>query len=106
EIVHAIREVTADRRYISPAIAQQMALSQVSGDGESPFDSLSERETQVMLMLMEGHKISVISEKLCLSPKTVSTYRYRLYDKLGVTNDVELARLAMRHGVIEGDGPR
>ncbi len=102
EIMHAIREVQANRRYVSPELAQRMALANTSDD-RSPFDGLSEREMQVMLMLMDGHRVNDISEKLHLSPKTVSTYRYRLYDKLGVTNDVELARLAMQHGMISSN---
>jgi len=53
-----------------------------------------------MLMVTQGQSIQDISDRLCLSPKTVSTYRYRLYEKLGVENDVELTHLAMRHGVI------
>jgi len=102
EISHAIRETLAGRRYITPDIAQQLALSQFpDNESGSPFDSLSERELQVMMMLMEGHKVSEISDKLCLSPKTISTYRQRLYNKLGVQSDIELARLAMMHGVIE-----
>jgi two-component system invasion response regulator UvrY len=52
-------------------------------------------------MMMDGQSIGAISEKLCLSPKTVSTYRTRLYAKLGVQNDIELARLALLHGVVE-----
>ena len=59
-----------------------------------------------MLMVTQGHNIQDISDKLCLSPKTVSTYRYRLYEKLGVDNDVELTHLAMRHGMVEyGQSP-
>jgi len=102
EISHAIHETLAGRRYITPDIAQQLALSQFpEHENESPFDSLSERELQVLMMLMEGQKINAISSKLCLSPKTISTYRQRLYTKLGVHSDIELARLAMLHGVIE-----
>ena len=71
------------------------------GGDESPFDSLSPRELQVMLMLTQGTKVQEISDKLCLSPKTVSTYRHCLYDKLGVTSDVALTRLAMRYGVVD-----
>ena len=56
---------------------------------------------QVMLMLTQGHSTQLISEKLHLSPKTVSTYRYRLFDKLGVSNNVELTRMAIRYGLIE-----
>lgn len=103
EIVHAIREVVAGRRYICAEIAQSLALSLLPGGGKSPFESLSQREMQVMLMLMQGERINGISEKLCLSPKTISTYRYRLFDKLGVQSDIELTRLVVRHGLIEGN---
>ncbi|HKJ95905.1 MAG TPA: UvrY/SirA/GacA family response regulator transcription factor [Gammaproteobacteria bacterium] len=101
EIVKAIREVALDRRYISADIAQQMALSGLEGGSRDPFEKLSQREIQVMLMVTEGHRLQEISDRLCLSPKTVSTYRYRLYEKLGVTNDVELTRLVIRHGLID-----
>jgi len=101
EIVKAIRGVMNNKRYISPEIAQQMALAGSPDYEKSPFESLSERELQVMLLLMDGHKVNNISEKLCLSPKTVSTYRYRLYDKLKVSNDIELAKLALRYGIMD-----
>lgn len=100
EIIHAIREVMANRHYICPDIAQQLALSQTNPSEESPFESLSERELQVLLMLMAGEKVSGISEKLSLSPKTISTYRHRLYTKLGVQNDMELAKMVIQHGFI------
>ncbi len=101
EIVAAIKEVYAGRRYISADVAQHLALKLMPGGDESPFDSLSPRELQVMLMLTQGTKVQEISDKLCLSPKTVSTYRHRLYDKLGVSSDVALTRLAMRYGVVD-----
>jgi two-component system invasion response regulator UvrY len=101
EMLQAIRTVMANKRYLSPAIAQQIALGQVGEEVTSPFDNLSERELQVLLMMMDGQSIGAISETLCLSPKTVSTYRTRLYAKLGVQNDIELARLALLHGVVE-----
>ncbi len=100
EITAAIAAVSEGGRYISADIARQMALSMLPGGTNSPFDQLSQRELQVMMMVTQGHSLQVISEKLCLSPKTVSTYRYRLYDKLGVDNDVELTHLAMRHGIL------
>jgi len=104
EMIHAMREVIANRRYICPDIAQQIALTQTHEFQTSPFEALSERELQVMIMLMDGQKVNVISDKLSLSPKTVSTYRHRLYLKLGVNNDMELARLALQHGFIEQHG--
>ena len=101
EIINAIREVNTGRRYISADVAQHLALKLMPGGEESPFDSLSPRELQVMLMLTQGTKVQEISDKLCLSPKTVSTYRHRLYDKLGVSSDVALTRLAMRYGMVD-----
>ena len=100
EIVHAIKEVIAHRHYITPQIATQLALAGTRPDKEqSPFHDLSERELQVMLMTLEGRRTNEISDSLCLSPKTISTYRHRLFTKLGIQSDVELARLAMKHGL-------
>jgi len=100
EIVHAIKEVFYGRRYISVDIAQQMAMN-LQPEDENPFDKLSQREMQVMMMSMQGMKGQEISEQLNLSPKTISTYRYRLFEKLNVSNDVELTRLAMQYGLID-----
>lgn len=100
EIVDAIRDVHSGKRYICSAIAQTLALSLLPGNEKSPFETLSQREMQVMLMLVQGEKVQDISGKLHLSPKTISTYRYRLFDKLGVRNDADLTRLAIRHGVL------
>ena len=109
EIVTAIRRVHAGERYIAAEIARQLALQAVNRSAGSPFDQLSQREMQVMIMATKGHSVQEISDKLHLSPKTVSTYRSRLFEKLGVANDVELTRLALRYGVIEeqasGSGP-
>lgn len=99
EMTHGIKEVLAGRRYISPDIAQKMLSDSLDGE-KSPFEDLSERELQVMLMLMEGRRINDISEKLHLSPKTVSTYRYRIYDKLNIDNDMELIKMALQHGIM------
>jgi two-component system invasion response regulator UvrY len=100
EIADAIRAVARGERYISADIARQMALSMLPGSAQSPFDRLSQRELQVLMMVAHGRNVHDISARLCLSSKTVSTYRYRLFDKLGVENDVELTRLAIRHGIV------
>ncbi len=106
EIIDAIKAVSRGGRYIGTDIARQLALNMLPGGGnQSPFEKLSQREMQVMLMVTKGHSIREISDRLCLSPKTVSTYRYRLYDKLGVSNDVELTHLAMRYGIIDVEQP-
>ena len=101
EIAHAIFEVMADRNYICTEVAQKLALVNTGSRSGSPFASLSKRELEVLGLLIKGLKVSEISEKLCLSPKTVSTYRYRLFGKLSVENDIELTKLAMQHGFIE-----
>ncbi len=101
EMVNAIRVVNSGQRYISPEIAQQMALSQFSPASENPFKDLSERELQIMLMITKGQKVTDISEQLNLSPKTVNSYRYRLFSKLDINGDVELTHLAIRHGMLD-----
>jgi len=102
EMIQAIRMVFAGQRYISPQIAQQLALKSFQPKlNGSPFDLLSEREIQIALMISNCQKVQAISDKLCLSPKTVNTYRYRIYEKLSITSDVELALLAVRHGMVD-----
>ena len=102
ETVRAIRQVAAGNHYLSSAIAQQMALKAYDNKQlNSPFDQLSEREMQISLMIASGQKIQVISDLLCVSPKTVNTYRYRIFEKLNIENDVELALLAVRHNLVE-----
>ena len=102
EMIQAIRAVHAGQRYISPEIAQQMALSQfATQDSDNPFKALSERELQIMLMITKGSKVNDIAEQLSLSPKTVNSYRYRLFDKLNISGDVELTRMAIRYGMLD-----
>lgn len=101
EIIDAIRAVMRGERYIGADIARQMALAGFDGTRDGGLDKLSQREMQVMIMVTQGYKMQEISDTLCLSPKTVSTYRYRLYEKLGVETDVELTHLAIRHGMID-----
>jgi two-component system, NarL family, invasion response regulator UvrY len=102
EVVTAIRRVHGGGHYVAADVAGNLAASLVKGPGgASPFDQLSQRETQVMLMVTKGYSTQEISDRLHLSPKTVSTYRYRLFEKLGVGNDVELTRMAMRYGLLD-----
>ncbi|WP_159821108.1 UvrY/SirA/GacA family response regulator transcription factor [Colwellia sp. 20A7] len=100
EMIKAIRAVNSGQRYLPPEIAQQMALSPFKTKDENPFSELSDRELQIMLMITRGEKVPDISEHLHLSPKTINSYRYRMFDKLNVGNDVELTHLAIRHGMI------
>ncbi|MBV8802138.1 MAG: UvrY/SirA/GacA family response regulator transcription factor [Gammaproteobacteria bacterium] len=101
EMIRAIRTVHSGQRYISSEIAQQLALKRFTKAEESPLDILSERELQIMLMITSGQKVQDISSKLCLSPKTVNSYRYRIFEKLAIHSDVELTLLAIRLGLVE-----
>lgn len=101
EMISAIKQVQKGGCYIEPRIAQQLALSLLPGNEENPVDRLSRREFQVMLMISHGLSNTEISEKLCLSPKTVSTYRSRLLEKLGAHNEVDLIKIAVEQGMVE-----
>jgi two-component system invasion response regulator UvrY len=103
EMIQAIQSVNAGQRYLSPEVAQQLALKHLSHNEETPLDSLSEREMQVLVMITSGQKVNEIADQLCLSPKTVNSYRYRLFEKLGVDSDVELTHLAIRFKLIDMD---
>jgi two-component system invasion response regulator UvrY len=101
ELCEAITKVAAGGRYIGNKAAKQLALSVLPGCKASPFEDLSAREMEVMLKLTDGRRIPDIASLLCLSPKTVSTYKYRILDKLGARSEVELVHMAMRYGLVE-----
>jgi len=102
ELLRAVRIVAGGQRYIGSDAAKQLALSMLSGSaGESPFEDLSAREMEVMLKITDGRRIPDIASLMCLSPKTVSTYKYRILGKLGARSEVELVRMAMRYGLVD-----
>lgn len=101
EMLKAIKTVAQGQRYISPDIAQLLALKSLNPKNMSPFDILSAREMQIALMVVGCEKVQAISDQLSLSPKTVNSYRYRIFEKLHISSDVELTHLAIRNRVIE-----
>jgi DNA-binding NarL/FixJ family response regulator len=101
ELVRAVRQVADGRRYLSPDVAELLALGALDGNTGSPFDALSTRELDVALMLAQGQDMQHIARHLKLSAKTVATYKYRLFDKLGIDNPVALAHLAHLHGLLD-----
>jgi two-component system invasion response regulator UvrY len=102
EMMEAIETVMQGNYYISSDVAQKLTLTNFRKRGEaSPLDTLSAREMQIMLLITRGQINQEISDALFLSPKTISTYRHRLFEKLDVSNDVELTHLAIRHGLLE-----
>lgn len=104
ELTQAIRAVHTGMHYINPKIAQKLALQHLNNEpGESALNDLSDRELEVMLMITKGIKVAEIADKLHISPKTVNSYRYRLFEKLEINNDVEMTYLAIRHGMVKID---
>ena len=101
ELILAIRKVMAGQRYISTDIAQNLALRPFAEVQQSPFEQLSGREMQIALMVIRGMGAAEMGKKLILSPKTVNSYRYRIFEKLDIKNDVELTKLAIQHGLLE-----
>ncbi|WP_016857941.1 UvrY/SirA/GacA family response regulator transcription factor [Candidatus Williamhamiltonella defendens] len=99
EVISAIRAVHSGQRYIASDIAQKIALSHIEPPPSTPFCCLSDRELQIMLMITKGQKVNEISQQLHLSPKTINSYRYRLFNKLNISGDVALTHLAIKHGL-------
>jgi DNA-binding NarL/FixJ family response regulator len=100
ELLRAIRDAARGKRYLAGDLAQRLALAQVSGE-QSPFERLSPRELEVAMMICQGLRLEQIATRLSLSAKTVATHKARLFEKLGVGDNIALARLASAHGVTE-----
>lgn len=100
EMIKAIKKVYQGSKYFSSDVAEQLADMLLTDNEESPFDRLSEREKQVAMMVVDCQSPQQIADQLFVSVKTVNTYRYRIFEKVGVDSDVKLTHLAMRHGLI------
>jgi two-component system invasion response regulator UvrY len=99
-LIQAIRQVMQGRTFLEPAIAQELAVQQVTGE-RTPVDMLSEKEFKVFLALAKGQSVADIAEVLSLSPRTIGTHLYNIKQKLGASNSAELAIIAMRHGLMD-----
>jgi two-component system invasion response regulator UvrY len=101
EMLTAVRAVASGVQYLSPKVAKAIKEREENGDNESPFNALSSKELQAALMLISGKKNKHIAESMYIDTKTVCSYRYRIYEKLHITTDVELALLAVHYGIID-----
>jgi DNA-binding NarL/FixJ family response regulator len=99
DLLLAVREVAAGKTYISASIAQKLALQSINGE-QDPILNLSTREFDVFKLLAEGKSIEEIAINLNISQKTAANYQTILKQKLGISNAVELVRLAIHYGVI------
>lgn len=103
ELVLAVERVSKGGRYITAELAERLAaLVTGTASDRPPHEQLSQQEHRVMQMLASGRRINEIAQAMHLSPKTVSTYRTRVLDKLGLQSNVEVARYCMQHGLSEG----
>lgn len=101
QLVSAIKQVVTGRKYITPSVAEALALEITVGKDSLPHESLSNREFQTLCLLASGKPVSAIADKLSLSVKTVSMYRTRLLEKMHLKNNAELTHYAIRHGLVE-----
>jgi len=99
-LVQAVRTVAQGRKYVTPEIAQMLVESLTAPVNESPHERLSDRELQTLTMIASGKRLSDIAEELKLSPKTVSVYRARVLEKLGLSNNSELTVYAIRNRLV------
>lgn len=99
QLVEAVQKIIAGEQFISAALAQKLVSELRRGSDRTRHDTLSEREFQVIKLTVEGQSVKEIAAELSLSAKTISTFRGRAFDKLGVKNDVELTRYMHEHGL-------
>ncbi len=98
ELLRAVRDVARGKRYLANGIAQHLALAGIGGES-SPFDSLSPRELEIAMLLVQGMRQEEIAKRLSLSAKTVNTHKSRLFEKLGIQDSIALARLSSQYGL-------
>ncbi len=100
QIVTAVRTVAQGRKYVTPEMAQMLVESLTTPNVENPHERLSDRELQTLVLIASGKRLSDIAVELMLSPKTVSVYRARVLEKLGLANNSEMTVYAIRHGLV------
>ena len=101
ELINAIRKVFRGGKYISPTIAEKMAFQLDARFEEMPHEALSDREYQVLCLLASGKTVTEIADELALSVKTVSTYRARILEKMGMKNNAELIHYAVQNKLVD-----
>jgi two-component system invasion response regulator UvrY len=101
KLLEAVNQVIAGRKYVTPEIAQALIENLNAPQDVAPHDKLSDREFQTLKLIASGKRLSDIAEALALSPKTVSVYRARVLEKMGMSNNAELTHYAIKHGLVE-----
>ncbi|MCA3044563.1 MAG: DNA-binding response regulator, partial [Rhodocyclaceae bacterium] len=100
-LIEAILKIAAGKKFITPEIAEAMANSLTADVDDHPHENLSDREFQTLRLIASGKKLSEVAEALAISPKTVSVYRARLLEKMGLSNNAELTHYALKNGLVD-----
>lgn len=100
ELISAIRKVSKGGKYVTSSLAEKLAFELDTGVEKADHEKLSNREYQVMLMLASGRSVSEVAEDLCLSAKTISTYRTRILEKMNMKKNAELTLYAVKNNLI------
>ena len=100
ELVKAVRKILAGGRYVSPTLAEKLALRVGKDFTRMPHETLSDREHEIMCRIASGKTVTEIAGELSLSAKTISTYRSRILEKLGVKNNAEIIRYAIQNELV------
>jgi DNA-binding NarL/FixJ family response regulator len=100
ELISAIQKVSTGGKYVTVSLAEKLAFALDAGAEKPSHERLSNREYQVMLMLAAGQSVSEVAEELCLSPKTISTYRSRIMEKMDIKRNAELTLYAVKNNLI------
>ena len=101
ELVAAIRKVASGSKYVSPRLAEKLAFDLELNSEKLPHELLSDRESEVFLLIVSGKNLTEIAQQLSLSIKTISTYHARIWEKMNLKNDAELILYACRHKLID-----
>ena len=101
ELVTAVQRILAGSKYVTASLAERLAVNLGGSDVQAPHEALSNRELQVLRLIAVGKSIKETAAELALSEKTVATYRTRISEKAGLKTNVEIARYALKHGLVE-----
>jgi len=101
ELIGAIRKVSCGRKYVSASLAEKLAFELEIDTKRPPHETLSDREYQVMLMIASGKTVKEIADELCLSVKTISTYRTRVMEKMNMKKNAELTLYAIQNHLVD-----
>ena len=101
ELITAVKRVLAGGKYVTASLAERLVVSLGGSDDQAPHEALSNRELQVLRLIALGKSMKAIADELALSEKTVATYRTRISEKAGLKTNVEIARYALKQGLVD-----